>query len=203
MVAQIKRSDGIQYSQPIQLDTASHTFIIGIMPNKTNKDKYLTNSQMYDYGGVSGSIWTNIIVYNPTSKSVNKLFSNTELMAIYPVTGAYGGIASYNNQNISVLFPKFLLLSIKTDYNNDGVIDERDPITLFICGRTGNNLTRVSPIGTNVIAWTLSFDEKVLIAKIEIDKNSDKRFLNEDETIYEIDLDNDLSKVIAVPILVN
>ena len=71
MVAQIKRSDGIQYSQPIQLDTASHTFIIGIMPNKTNKDKYLTNSQMYDYGGVSGSIWTNIIVYNPTSKSVD------------------------------------------------------------------------------------------------------------------------------------
>jgi hypothetical protein len=196
-------SGGIQYSQPIEADSLQN-YIVGLLPTRINKDKYIVNTLQYDYSGNNLSIWTNIIFYNTQSKLVTKLFEKTDLISMSPLTGWYAGITSYKNQHLSVIFGKFILLSIKTDdYNKDGVIDETDPVSLFVCTKAGEHLVQISPKDMNVTAWTLSRDGKVIIAKIQKDKNSDKRFINEDEEIYQIDLDGDFNKIKATPISVN
>jgi hypothetical protein len=95
----------------------------------------------------------------------------------------------------------YIIYLARTDeYNKDGVIDDDDPIYLFVSTKTGENLKQITPNGMNVTSWKITRDGKTIIVTIQNDKNSDKKFNDEDEIIYQIDLNEDIQKIKISPI---
>jgi hypothetical protein len=67
---------------------------------------------------------------------------------------------------------------------------------LYISTRTGDDLRQITPKGLNVLSWTLSKDKKMILVKVQNDKNRNKKFGNgDDQLYYRIDLDDDISKI--------
>jgi hypothetical protein len=193
--AQLPGRDNTSYSQPIQIDS-SDNYIIASLIDKTNKTKY-------NYTGTyrMGGNWTNIFIYNSATTESKKIFSASPVL-IFPLSPIVGN-PMYVQQEIrfSYSIRDYMLLLVKTDnYNQNGIIEEDDPISLYIVSKTGANLTQISPKDMNVISYTLSRDGKTILTKLQKDNNNDKKFLDEDETLYQINLDKDYSKIKAFPV---
>ena len=87
------------------------------------------------------------------------------------------------------------------NYNNDNALDSDDPLYLYISGKKGDGLKQITPKGFNVVSWTLSKDKKIILVKVQNDKNKNKKFGNgDDELYYRIDLNDDISKIQCYPI---
>jgi len=193
---QTKNIDGSNYSPAIQLDS-SNFYIIGYLMDKTNRTKY--NSDAMEIYGPK-DIWTNVALYNSSTRKSKKIFPNG-LFRIYPL---YSGVFeasnsdygfSKNNFSSVVLKNGNILFSVKSDeYNNDGVIDEDDPIYLFVCTRDGSGLTQIGPKGMNLTSFRMSKDGKTILAYFQNDNNGDKKFSSEDEVLYQINITQDISK---------
>jgi hypothetical protein len=197
---QVKNSNGINYSQPLQVDSSDY-FIIGSLANKTNKLKYnfAPRNQFEGYDG-QDAYWTNVFIHSLKDKKLKKLFPN-DLVAVYPVQNTmlyikfdYG--YSDPRRMYSGMSSNYIIYLAKTDeYNNDGIIDDDDPVYIYISTKTGENFKRITPRGMNVTRWKMARDGKSIIATIQIDSNNDKKFSDEDEIIYQIDLNDDISKI--------
>ena len=82
------------------------------------------------------------------------------------------------------------------NYNNDNGLDTEDPQYLYISDKSGANLKQVTPKGLNVVSWTLSKDKKIILVKVQNDKNGNKKFGNgDDQLYYRVDLNNDVLKI--------
>lgn len=201
---QFQIPEGLNYSQPLQVDS-SNLYVFGELVNKATKSKYTscnTNDVYRIPIGYSG--WTNMFVCNTESKQAKKLFSISPV-SIYPVSQVYVNNAyyygSYKPNMTSAILKDFILIAVKTnEFNNDAVIDEEDPIYLFIASKEGSGLTQISPKDMNVTSWTLSKDGKNIIFQAQKDKNNDKKFSGEDEIFYQVDLESDFSKIKVSPI---
>jgi hypothetical protein len=197
---QVKGSNGINYAQPLQVDSSEY-FILGSQVNKSNKLKYnlSVKNQYEDYDG-QHKFWTNIFILNSNDKKVKKIF-DTDLVAVYPVLNTMlyvqfdNGFYESRRMN-SGISTKYIVYLARTDeFNKDGIIDDDDPVYIFISTKNGEHFKQITPNGMNVTNWKLSRDGNTIIATIQKDNNSDKKFADEDEIVYQIDLDNDISKI--------
>jgi hypothetical protein len=196
--AQLRSTDAVAYSQPMQVDSSDY-FIIATLIDKTNKAKYsFSQSGIYRTMGS----WTNILFYNSKTNKTKKLFSTAPII-VGGITNNYGAFpsGSMGNNMLSGIIDNNILFMVKHDeYNNDGLIDEDDPVSIFISTKSGEGLRQITPKDMHVISWQTSRDRKTIIAKMQKDKNGDKKFTDEDEIIYQIDMNDDISKIKFYPI---
>jgi hypothetical protein len=91
------------------------------------------------------------------------------------------------------ILPHHIVYIARTDnFNGDNGLDTEDPQYLYISSKTGDNLKQVTPKGMNVVFWTLSKDKKMILVKLENDKNGNKKFGNgDDELYYRVKLQDD------------
>ena len=198
---QAKTHDNKSYVQIREIDSSGY-FITGELPNKTNRTKFnfLTRNQ-FEYSSMQTQFWTNALIINSADGKKTKLFS-TGLVAIYPL---YNTVAlnkydwSYNpaeKGNSSGMSEKYLIFLVKSDeLNKDGILDEEDPVSIYFSNKTGTAMRRITEPSMNVTSWVLSKDCKRIIATIQTDSNNDKKFSDEDEELYYINLDEDMSKI--------
>jgi len=195
---QEKFQNGVSYTNPLKIDTSNY-YLTGNLIKKSERNKFnlLSNNGYY-----LAPIWTNVYIFNPETKSAIKMFSNS-LNCIYSITTSYPShyTSSRNITPQSAILKNCILFSVKTDeYNKDGVIDEDDPVSLFITTKSGENLTRITPADMNVTGWSSDDKDKKLFVMLQKDKNGDKKFTDEDEVLYIIDLNEDFSKIKMTPI---
>ncbi len=202
---QVKYSNGINYAPPLQIDSSDY-FIIGSLVNKSNKLKYnFDNKNQFE--GYDGQIkfWTNVFIHSIKDKKIKKMFPS-DLVAVYPMQNTmlyvrfdYGYYEP--NKMLSGMSSDHLIYLVRTDeYNKDGILDEDDPVYLYVSTKTGESLKQITPVGMSVTNWKMARDGKTIIATIQNDKNNDKKFEDEDETIYQIDLNQDISKIKCSPV---
>ena len=95
------------------------------------------------------------------------------------------------------ILPKHIVYLARTEnFNGDNALDNQDPVYLYVSTKTGDNLKQITPKGFHIISWTVSKDKKMILVKIQNDKNNNKKFGNgDDELYYRIDLDDDISRI--------
>lgn len=71
---------------------------------------------------------------------------------------------------------------------------------MYISTKKGENFRQITPNGINVTSWSLSKDSKTIILIGQEDKNGDKKFSDDDEMIYQIDLTQGISKMKLTPV---
>jgi len=188
--SQYQTKYNISYSQPYQVDSSEY-FIIGPNINETNKTKFNVSRGR-------GYTWTNLIFYNSKTKE-SKLIFNSSPLLVSQVSSLYNRASSWSysvqEKNSSFLTSHCVLLLVQEDENKNGIIDDDDITSLYIISKTGTNLTKISPAGAHVKAYTLSQDEKTLLMRIQKDMNKDNKYFDEDEIFYQINLDKDFSKI--------
>ena len=198
-LAQISAQDAISYSMPMQIDS-SDSYIMGTLIDRTNKMKY-------NFGGSfrGFSNWTNVLIYNSKTHESKKVFTTSPVLVL-PVSNFIYGPINYpgmQEYRSGIILKNHIVFLAKTDeINKNGVIDEDDPVSFFISSKSGNNLTQISPKDVNVISWTLSKDGKTILVKLQKDKNGDNKFGGEDEQIYQLELNDDISKIKIVPAII-
>lgn len=201
---QQKTHDHKSYVQIREIDSSGY-FITGEYPNKKNRTKYnfLTRNQ-FEYSSMQTLFWTNALIINSDNGKTTKLFSNG-LVAVYPL---YNTVAlnkydwSYNpaeKSNSSGMSENYLIFLVRSDeLNKDGILDEEDPVSIYISNKTGTAMKRITEPSMNVTSWVLSKDCNRIISTIQTDSNSDKKFSDGDEELYYINLDEDMSKIILL-----
>ena len=197
-MGQYKISDGINFSQPLQIDSSNY-FVFGGLMDKANKCKYSSGGTDIYNSAIALTGWTNLFIYNAESKHAKKLFSINPVL-IYPVTQVYMNstyyYGSYKGNMNSAILKDCILIATKTDeFNKDGIIDEDDPVYLFISSKDGSNIVQITPKDVNITTWQLSKDGKTILVLGQKDKNGDKKFSSEDEMLFQIDLSSDFSKI--------
>lgn len=202
--SQFKPSNAGGYTMSIQVDS-SHFYIIGGQPNKAEKTKYVTEDRSQGYTSYSGdaTLWTNVYVYNDSTEKLLKVF-DLPLAGVYPSFNTMQALKYdyfYQDRIASGVSKDNLIFVVKTDsYNNDGVIDSDDPVYLFVSKKDGTGCKQISPNGMNVTGWKLIKGGAGIILTMQPDKNADKKF-TEDEELYQVSLDADISKVRITPIV--
>lgn len=195
--AQMQLNYKNNYSIPIQIDS-SDTYFIGSLVDKTNKVKY-SMSYNVNYNNPNLGFWTNILVYNTKTDEVKKLFTDS-LVMVYPF---FSGLTERNVYDYStakmvrgsMVYENFVLICVKADnYSKDGIIDDEDPLSIFICTKDGKKLTQITPNEMNVLSYKVSRDMKTIFMNVLRDKDGDKKFSNESEEIYKVTIGKDVSK---------
>lgn len=182
------------YSDPMQLDS-SEWFMIPVFIDREEESEGL--SKVAGWGD-----YRDIIFYNQRTKETKKLFGDKLAIVEAFRTARY----SYNNgepaQPSKNTLPNHLVFLARTDnYNEDRVIGYEDPVYLYTCSRSGDNLKQVTPAGVHVLSWTVSKDNKMILVKALNDKSGNKKFGKGDEQVYyRIDLDDDVSKIQCYPV---
>ena len=97
------------------------------------------------------------------------------------------------------MLDKHIIYLARTEnYNRDNAIDSQDPVYIYISDKTGNNLKQITPQGMNVVSWVTSKDRKIILVKLQIDKNGNRKFGEGDDDVYfRIDLKDDISQIEA------
>lgn len=194
-LGQFQVKNALNYSPPLQIDS-SQLYIIGSLIDRSNKSKF-------DFGPNYrfNNIWTNVLVYNSSLNQIKKLFTNN-LISIMPVVSSSTRFSyGQSDYKFSSILKNHLVFLIQNDsFNNDGIIDENDPIYLFVSSKSGMDLKQISPNEMNLVSWSISKDNNTILAKFQKDKNGDKKFIDEDEIIYQVDLKENISKIKVYPI---
>ena len=191
-----KNRTGLNYWQPIQIDS-SDNFIIAKRIDKSDSAMYRTK---LDYFG-NPSYWaeefycTDIIIYNSKTTLSKNLFKKKPTLVL-----TIANFTNENASNIGAILKKHLLFLAKTDdLNKDGILDYTDPLYIFLSNKSGDSLTQITPTGYNVVSWSLAKKQNVILVKLVRDKNGDNKYNDEDELFYQIDLNDDISKIKCTP----
>ncbi len=200
---QFKNSVGAAYTFSFQVDSSEY-FIIGGQPRKAERSKYIfeNNNNGYDVYNGQISLWTNALIYNTKTKQLKNII-DMPLVGVYPMYNVMELVkydyTFYQRGMISGITKDNIVYLVKTDtYNKDGVIDVDDPVYIFVSKKDGSNCKQITPNGMNVTGWRVSRDGLTIIATIQPDLNIDKKF-SEDEVLYQIDLNEDISKIKLTP----
>ncbi len=186
-----QKKDEINFSDPYQIDSSDFFLIPRLIGNE--------NTEAYGKGKgyLPWSCYSDINFYNAKTNQTTKLF-NGQLAIISPFySNKY--YYEYDKQHhipANILSKHIVYLARTENINADNGLDSEDPIYLFISAKTGEQLKQITPKGLNVISWTVSKDNKMILVKVQNDKNGNKKFgLGDDELYYRIDLDDDISKI--------
>ena len=98
----------------------------------------------------------------------------------------------------SILRNRILFEIGDTDYNQDKILNFKDPIHLFTSNIDGSELTRLSPINENLEYYKIIPNSNKIIFKTKRDEDRDFDFDKEDQIIrYQIDL-SDINSLVEV-----
>ena len=186
-----QKKDEINFSDPFQIDSSEY-FLIPRLVDNDNLNAYGKGKGFLRWGNYS-----DIFFYNASTKQTKKVFEG-QLALIQPfITERYNSLDRSEADTPRNILPDHIVYIARTDnFNKDNGLDTEDPQYLFISSKTGNNLKQVTPKGLNVVSWTLSKDKKMILVKVQNDKNGNKKFGNgDDELYYRVDLDADISKI--------
>lgn len=191
-----QKKEETNFSDPFQIDSSAY-FLIPRLVDNDNQHAYGKGKGYLPWGN-----YNEIFFYNASTKQTKKLF-NGQLVLINPFTTRH-----YYYENVKEpdtprnILPNHIVYIARTDnFNGDNGLDTEDPQYLFISSKTGENLKQVTPKGMNVVSWTLSKDKKMLLVKLQNDKNGNKKFGNgDDELYYRVDLEENISSIQCEPI---
>lgn len=195
-IAFAQKKDETNFSDPFQIDSSAY-FLIPRLVDNDNQQAYGKGKGYLPWG-----CYSEIFFYNASTRQTKKLF-NGQLALINPFTTRH-----YYYENIKEpdtprnILPDHILYIARTDnFNGDNGLDSDDPQYLYISSKSGDNLKQITPKGLNVISWTLSRDKKMLLIKLQNDKNGNKKFGNgDDELYYRVDLQDDISSIRCEPV---
>jgi hypothetical protein len=188
----------INYSDPLQVDSSDY-FMIPELIDNDNKEAYDKGKGYVMFGN-----YTDIYFYNAKTNQSKKLFGTTlALISSFHTARPY----YYDRQDeeskppANILPAHIIYLVRTTDYNGDRALDSEDPVYLYLSSKTGEQLTKITPDGMNVLSWTLSRDKRVMLVKLQQDTNGNRKFgQGDDQVYYRVDLDTDITKVKCYPI---
>jgi hypothetical protein len=133
----------------------------------------------------------NLLFYN-VKKDTSYLFFDNEraiINEISPNVNKNGEFAS-----------RFIFYDIRNkDYNMDGKLNNKDSHHLFVSNKEGQNLIQLTPNNSQLRNWTIIKKSNIVIAKVLMDSNDDKKFDTEKDygdpkgdrlRLIKIDLDN-------------
>lgn len=132
----------------------------------------------------------------PQNDNWNILFYNSNSGENYLLTEQKILIQAYfvgNENSYTIEAPKklnYIFYTARTDdYNNDKLINETDPLYLFMTDRSGRNFKQISPAGYHLSNWQyFNKSNKVILTGI-LDKNLDSVFhVDEEQLIFETSL---------------
>ncbi len=185
-MAQINRNEALTFSPMFQIDSSEY-FLIGRLIDKSTKVKYGASTKVFNG-------YTNVYVYNTKLKKSVSIFSNSTTL-IYPFyDNFYSTIYTWGQAlRASASLNNYILYLVQdTDFNSDGIIDDDDPTSIYLSLKNGDNLTRITPKDLNVISWSFSKDKNVIMVTCVKDRNADRKFINEDQVLYQIDISKDV-----------
>lgn len=195
-----QKKEEINYSDPFQVDSSAY-FLIPKLLDGDNKEDYGKGKGYFLWGNYS-----DIHFYNTATNQTKKLFGATLALIVPFTTGRQHYYYERQDEQAEKAPPNILprhivYLARTADYNGDKALDSDDPVYLYISTKTGDNLTRVTPEGFNVISWTLSKDKRLILVKLQQDKNGNKKFGNgDDDVYYRIDLHDDVAQIKCYPV---
>jgi hypothetical protein len=186
-----QKKEEINFSDPFQIDSSEY-FLIPRLVDNDNRDEYGKGK-----GYLPSGNYSEVFFYNASTKQTKRVFECL-LALIQPFTAQHYNYFNRNEPHTPRnILPDHIVYIARTDnFNKDNGLDTEDPQYLFISSKTGNNLRQITPKGLNVVSWTLSKDKKMILVKVQDDKNRNKKFGNgDDELYYRIDLEADISKI--------
>ena len=191
-----QKKEEVNFSDPFQIDSSAY-FLIPRLVDSDNQDAYGKGKGHLPWGSYS-----EIFFYNASTNQTKKLFTG-QLALINSFT-----TRRYYYENVKEpdtppnILPNHILDVARTDnLNGDNGLDTDDPQYLYLSSKTGEHLKQITPKGMNVVSWTLSKDKKILLVKLQNDKNGNKKFgTGDDELYYRVDLSDDISAIRCEPI---
>jgi hypothetical protein len=136
---------------------------------------YFVSGKFFDTGTIH---WNNVVFYDKKTQQTHLLLDWRAVICEYlgPNSDAAGKPAKP---------PQYFLFAIAdADTNKDGIINEKDALSLYVSDPSGHKITRVSPAGTHF--EKVIFDDTndhALYVQISIDSNHDGQFSPNDENV--------------------
>ncbi|MBC7948690.1 MAG: hypothetical protein H7Y42_12455 [Chitinophagaceae bacterium] len=191
MYAQKASREEINYSDPFQVDSSEY-FLIPTLVDNDNKDAYGKGK-----GYLPWSHYSEIHFYHTGTNQIRKLFNGQRTLILPFRSTSYSYIKEpVNEYPANILNNHIVYLARTENFNDDNALDTEDPVYFYISTKSGENLTQLTPKGMNVISWTVSKDKKMILVKLQVDKNRNKKFgEGDDQVYYRIDLNDDVSKI--------
>jgi hypothetical protein len=186
-----QKKDEINFSDPLQIDSSEY-FLIPKLIDNDNQQAYGKGKGYLPWGNYS-----DMYFYNSKTNQTKKLF-NGQLSLIAPFySKRYHYDYDKEKETPANILPNHIVYLARTDnFSGDNALDTDDPAYLYISTKTGDNLKQITPKGFNVVSWSVSKNNKMILVKGKSDKNGNKKFGNgDDELYYRIDLNEDISKI--------
>jgi hypothetical protein len=171
--------------------------LIPELVDNDNKQAYGKGTGYFPWGD-----YMEIYFYNSNTNQSKKLFGGQlALIQSFSNRQYYYDKFRVSDLPANILPGHIVYLARTENYNDDKALDSDDPLYLYISDKKGEGLKQITPNGFNVVSWTLSKDRKIILVKMQNDKNRNKKFGNgDDELYYRIDLNDDISKIKCYPI---
>lgn len=137
----------------------------------------------YEYKDMPYNSYWNIIFYNSKTKEQH-LLSDKKMLIESFITNH----ESDSERNLNWA-KNYIFYNIKIqDINKDSLLNENDPVYLFVSDKSGENFRQISPSHYDVHRWEMTNSELIILSASK-DSNSNNKFDGEDEiSIFEIDL---------------
>lgn len=186
-----QKKDEINFSDPFQIDSSEY-FLIPQVVDDDDKPAYGKGVGFLPWGD-----YIDVYFYNSTTKQTKKVFGDTlALIQTFNPRKYYYEREKESEIPDNILPGHVVYIARTHDFNGDRALDNQDPFYLYISTKTGDHLRPITPRGLNVLSWTLSKDKKMILVKLQNDKNKNKKFGNgDDQLYYRIDLADDISKI--------
>lgn len=186
---QYSRNEATTISGLFQVDSSEY-FVFGKLIDKSTKAKYGASIRVFNG-------YTNAYVYNSKIKKTTTMFPHGTVL-IFPFYDNFYNMSYTYGQALrqSVVFKNYIVFLVQdTDLNGDGILDDDDPASIYISKGNGESLTKISPNDLNVVAWSFAKDNSTILFTAQKDNNNDKKFINEEQLLYQIDITSDISRM--------
>jgi hypothetical protein len=172
---------GRLFSEAIITDSASTI----MFPITYNAELFTSNKAM-----TWGNYYANIIVYDFKADTYRKLFP--EDIFIEAFHSDDDEIESYGRPLVKLrnLSRDWIFYKVQDDdYNENGKIEDKDPVVLYASNRKGEGLKPLTPKNENVISFTLYEKLGFAMVRIQRDANHDHNFKYDDKDFYLVKID--------------
>ncbi|RKS97924.1 hypothetical protein [Chryseobacterium defluvii] len=169
----------------IQMNSFTEIDSTGILIFPLQMGQNKRDDGSYSYKKMPDNAYWNIIFLNSNTNEYHLLTEKKILILDYDYKyNAEEGI------NISKKTDHIFYDVRSLDYNNDKLINEKDPVYLFVSDRFGNNFRPISPANYSLNTWKYIQSSNKVIMTVTKDSNRDKLFDDKDEILtFEIVLD--------------
>ncbi|WP_333597306.1 hypothetical protein [Chryseobacterium flavum] len=132
----------------------------------------------YSYKEMPDNGYWNMIFLNSNTNEYHLLTENKILIMDYDYK--YGGEEGINvSKKTDHIFYNVRSL----DFNKDKLLDEKDPVYLFVSNRFGENFRQISPENCSVDSWKYIQSSNKVIMTVTKDSNKNQLFDEKDEVL--------------------